>query len=142
VGSYISRACQGSQNTVCSTCTHCGDLQYPATICELGHDAICASCQQCFIADAAVRAYCNNDRYRWWASLNCCKDIDGNQVGGVQMVCIKAVLMPLIQVRCNLVDRQNMYITSRNGRHHWAFHKTSPPIDDSGAYALGKTWPL
>lgn len=121
IGTYISSACTATKDTDCSTCTTCTNLEYASQDCANGLDRICSSCESCFIRDPAVRLLCDNDRYKWWAHTNCCNDLNGNQI------------------MCNAVDRQNMLILARNGRHHWVY-PDSEPIVVGTQYALGKTW--
>ena len=80
LGTYISSSCGGIQNTVCSDCTLCSNLEYESQSCLYGLNTVCNSCESCFFKSPAVRAMCNNDRYRWWALEHCCFDITGTQV--------------------------------------------------------------
>ncbi len=48
-GTYISTACESTtnQNTVCSACSKCNNLQYVSRECVYGLDTICGSCETC-----------------------------------------------------------------------------------------------
>lgn len=113
-GEYISSSCgTNGENTGCSTCTKCTGLTYELQSCANGIDTVCGSCRRCSFQQYHVSDICITKGWMWWNLLNCCYDQSG-------------ALQP-----CNYVDRVNMFLKTLDGRHHWVFDGTSPPVDDA-----------
>ena len=116
-GFYPSGACSASSDTVCSTCTTCPDTSYETEECSGGVNRMCASCNVCTWQNSDQEAACNG-KQRQWQTENCCFDKKGNNIN------------------CKSVDRVNMLIEARRGRHHWVYRDTTPAV--GAGYELGE----
>ena len=115
-GFYPSQPCSGVADNVCSPCTPCSDTEYEVSECSGGQNRACLSCEVCVWANDAQEAACKG-RSKSYQNENCCFDSKG------------------AQVKCGNVDFANLEIKARNGRHHWVYPDTTPPIV---GYRLGE----
>jgi hypothetical protein len=118
-GKYISVACGASNDNSCTDCSSCGIMEYESTKCLLGLNTACSSCESCSLEPADELVCLSKGQYESWYNGNCCFDNDG------------------VQVACKDLDKANMKITARSGRHHWVFEDESV---DSNIYGLGSTY--
>ena len=119
-GKYISTACQDTADTICSTCSVCSKSEYITSVCLYGIDTACATCESCNLpTDYAKKMCASKGNYEWWYNQNCCYDADG------------------IKVECSQLDKAEMAIHARSGRHHWVFEDDSV---DSSLYGFGMTY--
>ena len=112
---YPSAVCHGTSDTVCSVCTECSQYEYETSPCTGGNNRICSSCLVCTYLSKAQEIACNAVS-QTWRRKNCCFDKDGEQVS------------------CDRVDFANAEIEARNGRHHWVYPDTTPPIAGYGIF--------
>ena len=115
-GKYISTACGATNDNVCTDCTSCGLLEFESVKCQLGLNTQCTTCENCALSSADEAICRSKGKYQSWYDANCCFDADGTQVA------------------CGELDRANMEISKRNGRHHWVFEDDSV---DMSIYGLG-----
>lgn len=115
-GKYISTACGATNDNVCTDCTSCGLLEFESVKCQLGLNTQCTTCENCALSSADEAICRSKGKYQSWYDANCCLDADGTQVA------------------CGELDRANMEISKRNGRHHWVFEDDSV---DMSIYGLG-----
>jgi hypothetical protein len=119
-GKYISTACQDTADTICSACTVCTKSEYISSVCLYGIDTACSTCENCDLpTDYAKKMCASKGNYEWWYNQNCCYDADG------------------VNVECSQLDKAEMVIHARSGRHHWVFEDDSV---DSSLYGFGMTY--
>eukprot|EP01041_Mallomonas_annulata_P003287 gene3287-6514_t len=116
-GQTRAAACGGIQDTLCRPCRVCDSFQYEAAPCSSSHDTKCNSCKVCTFATAEAAVACAVGSYLWWAQENCCEDEDGKKD------------------TCRMVGLQDMYISARDGRHHWVYPDSTPRVE---GYVFGE----
>ena len=120
MGQYISTQCSGGTDSGCSACSSCTEDQFITRKCENGVNTLCDTCKNCLLTSKYAITICDaKGKYKTWYQANCCFDNDG------------------VKVACRNLDKANMKITARSGRHHWVF---PDPEVDMTVYGFGQTY--
>ncbi|CAM9115801.1 unnamed protein product [Ascophyllum nodosum] len=104
--------CNQTSDRVCKACTECAVGEYEIRDCHAaGDDRICESCLRCFMSPEVAKACRASPLVLPWQLENCCETVEGEQVP------------------CMRVPLEDLRVSTREGRRHWVFEPSIPPVD-------------